>query len=116
MIAERWVGTARCELLDRMLIVNRRHLEQVLTEYLVHFNHHRPHRALAQAAPLRPVLRHVTTPPTCPGRMTRMTYSAPTGFVNVGRMDIGLTPLDKEKVADFFLHASSTRSASKLTE
>jgi putative transposase len=54
-IAERWVGTARRELLDRMLIVNRHHLEQVLTEYLVHFNHHRPHRALGQAAPLRPV-------------------------------------------------------------
>ena len=54
-IAERWVGTTRRELLDRMLIVNRRHLEQVLSEYLVHFNHHRPHRALGQAAPLRPV-------------------------------------------------------------
>src|SRR5919112_4858415 len=44
-IAERWVGTVRRELLDRMLIINRCHLEQVLSEYLVHFNHHRPHRA-----------------------------------------------------------------------
>jgi hypothetical protein len=33
-IAERWIGTVRRELLDRMLIVNRRHLEQVLTEYV----------------------------------------------------------------------------------
>jgi hypothetical protein len=25
-----------------MLIVNRRHLEHVLAEYVTHFNHHRP--------------------------------------------------------------------------
>jgi putative transposase len=52
-IAERWIGTLRRELLDRVLIVNRRHLMAVLTEYVAHFNHHRPHRALNQAAPLR---------------------------------------------------------------
>jgi transposase InsO family protein len=54
-IAERWIGTVRRELLDQMLIVNRRHLTHVLTEYVAHFNHHRPHRALHQAAPLRPL-------------------------------------------------------------
>jgi putative transposase len=54
-IAERWVGTVRRELIDRMLIVNRRHLEHVLAEYVAHFNHHRPHRALHQAALLRPL-------------------------------------------------------------
>jgi transposase InsO family protein len=52
-IAERWIGTIRRELPDRILIINRRHLTAVLTEYMVHFNHHRPHRALNQAAPLR---------------------------------------------------------------
>jgi putative transposase len=45
--------TVRRELLDRILIVNRRHLTAVLTEYAVHFNHHRPHRALHHAAPLK---------------------------------------------------------------
>jgi putative transposase len=54
-IAERWIGTVRRELLDRVLILNRRHLETVLAEYMTHFNHHRPHRALNQAAPLRPL-------------------------------------------------------------
>jgi putative transposase len=54
-IAERWIGTVRRELLDRMLIVNRRHLERVLAEYVTHFNHHRPHRTLDQATPLRPL-------------------------------------------------------------
>jgi putative transposase len=54
-IAERWIGTVRREPLDRMLILNRRHLEAVLAEYVRHFNDHRPHRALDQAAPLRPL-------------------------------------------------------------
>jgi hypothetical protein len=36
-IAERWIGTLRHELLDRILIINRRHLEHVLAEYGTHF-------------------------------------------------------------------------------
>jgi hypothetical protein len=61
-IAERWIGTIRREVLDRVLIVNRRHLEHVLAEYVAHFDAHRPHRALHQAAPLKP-LPHVASPP-----------------------------------------------------
>ena len=52
--AERWVGTVRREVLDRMLIYGRRHLERVLGEYVAHYNLHRPHRALGQASPLAP--------------------------------------------------------------
>jgi putative transposase len=52
-IMERWVGSVRRELLDRILIVSERHLRKVLAEYEVHFNTHRPHRALDQASPLR---------------------------------------------------------------
>jgi putative transposase len=51
-IAERFIGSVRRELLDRILIINRRHAASVLAEYEDYFNH-RPHRALAQAAPLR---------------------------------------------------------------
>src|SRR5581483_9517268 len=36
-IAERWIGTVRRELLDRLLIINRRQLMAVLTEYVAHF-------------------------------------------------------------------------------
>jgi transposase InsO family protein len=49
--AERWIGTARRECLDRMLIFGRRHLERVLDEYVEHYNAHRPHRSLNQRAP-----------------------------------------------------------------
>jgi len=50
--AECFVGTVRRECLDRMLILGRRHLARVLAEYLLRYNEHRPHRALAQLAPL----------------------------------------------------------------
>jgi hypothetical protein len=49
--AERWIGTVRRELLDR-LILGQRHLQNVLAGYLAHDNQHRPHRALGQAPPL----------------------------------------------------------------
>ena len=52
-IAERFVGSVRRELLDKVLIVNTAHARHVLLEYEEHFNVHRPHRALGQAAPLR---------------------------------------------------------------
>jgi transposase InsO family protein len=50
-ICERMVGTLRRELLDRVLIVNERHLRQVISVYLGHFNAARPHRSLGQLAP-----------------------------------------------------------------
>ena len=43
--AERWIGSCRRECLDWMLIVNQRHLEVVLREYCLHYNHQRPHRS-----------------------------------------------------------------------
>jgi putative transposase len=52
--AERWVGTVRREVLDRMLIVGCWQLRSVLAEDADHYNGHRPHRALGQAPPLEP--------------------------------------------------------------
>ena len=53
--AERWVGTVRRELLDRMLIMGRGHLEAALSGDVAHDNGHRPHRSLGQAPPLRAI-------------------------------------------------------------
>ncbi len=50
-VAERWVRTVRNECLDHLLVLGRRHLEQILRAYLAHYNGERPHRALELAAP-----------------------------------------------------------------
>jgi hypothetical protein len=93
-IAERWIGTVRSELLDRMLILNQRQVEAVPAEYVAHFNTHRPHRTLNQAVPLQPLPPPAspsqlrvrrrdrlggTDPRIFPGRITWMTNSASTG-------------------------------------
>ena len=44
--AERWVGSARRECLDWLIIGGRSHLERVLDEYVDHYNSERPHRGL----------------------------------------------------------------------
>jgi transposase InsO family protein len=67
--AERWVGTVRREVLDRMLIFGRRQLEMVLASYVAHDNEHRPHRALGQASPLTAVS---PTTPTADMRVVRV--------------------------------------------
>ncbi|MEU6650903.1 integrase core domain-containing protein [Streptomyces sp. NPDC046900] len=61
-ILERWIRSCRSELLDRTLIWNQTHLVHTLREYETYFNQHRPHRALAGAAPLRPLPEPITDP------------------------------------------------------
>jgi putative transposase len=69
--AERWIRTLRHELLDRTIIWNQRQLEQLLREYIEHYNSHRPHQGLHQRAPNdadnvtpigkhQPIQRHTT--------------------------------------------------------
>ena len=50
--AERFVRTVRQDCLDHLLIVSRRHLQAVLSEYLRHYNHARPHRGLCLDQPI----------------------------------------------------------------
>jgi putative transposase len=49
--AERFVGTARAELTDRILIFGQRHLRTILARYSTHYNGRRPHRALRLQPP-----------------------------------------------------------------
>lgn len=59
-IMERWIRTCRTELLDRTLILNQAHLLHALREFEAFYNHHRTHRALHAAAPLRPLPQPIT--------------------------------------------------------
>jgi putative transposase len=59
-LVERWIQTCRRELLDRILIWNQSHLLHALREYESFYNEHRPHRALEQAAPCRPLPTPIT--------------------------------------------------------
>jgi putative transposase len=79
--AERWVGSVRRELLDRTLVWNRPQLEQLLREYVEHYNTHRPHRTLGQRVPDnpevayrpgRPIRRH----PSCAGLINQYRQAA----------------------------------------
>jgi putative transposase len=66
--AERWVGTVRREVLDRMLILGGGQLRLVLAEFVDHYNVHRPHRALGQLPPVGPGEPAVVVPA---GRVVR---------------------------------------------
>jgi putative transposase len=80
--AERWVATVRRELLDRTLIWKRSQLEELLRDYVEHYNTHRPHRSLGQRAPDnagivdyrsgQPIQRH----PTCGGLINEYRHAA----------------------------------------
>jgi transposase InsO family protein len=50
-IAERFVRTVSTECLDRLLVLNRCHLESVLRVYVDHYDRERPHRALELRPP-----------------------------------------------------------------
>jgi putative transposase len=61
--AERFVRTVTSECLDRLLILNRRHLAHVLRSYVRHYNDHRPHQGISQQIPaaVNEVARHTVT-------------------------------------------------------
>jgi putative transposase len=67
---ERQIGSTRRECLDWLLILNRRHLERVLTVWLEHYNQARPHRGLDLGTPIARSDPVVTSGPvTCDERL-----------------------------------------------
>jgi hypothetical protein len=70
-IAERFVGSIRRELLDRTLVINQHHAATILSPIRGPLQPAPPHRALAQAAPLRTLPEHRQTDTTTPSPTTR---------------------------------------------
>ncbi len=63
--AERWIRSVREECLDRVLVVNERHLRRVLTEYIAYYNHARPHQGIGQQCPVAGEHRLADGPVRC---------------------------------------------------
>ena len=51
-VAERVIGTLRRECLDRLVVVNERHLRAILAEFVRFYNAQRPHRTLRLETPV----------------------------------------------------------------
>jgi putative transposase len=51
---ERLIGTIRRECLDWLIVLNERHLRFVLGEWVLHYNHGRPHASLGPGIPVPP--------------------------------------------------------------
>jgi len=52
-VAERFVGSARREMLNHVLLVDDRHFESLLRKYKVYFNENRPHQGIGQRVPAK---------------------------------------------------------------
>jgi putative transposase len=51
-VAERWVGSVRRDLLDHVIVLNRRHLCRLLKQYVRYYHEDRTHLALGKDSPL----------------------------------------------------------------
>jgi hypothetical protein len=52
-VAERWIRPAREACLDRLIVLDQRHLQYVLAEYIDYYQRARPHQATEQRTPIR---------------------------------------------------------------
>jgi putative transposase len=50
-VAERWVGSCRRDLLDHVIVLNERHLNRLMSSYLLYYHHDRTHLGLAKDTP-----------------------------------------------------------------
>jgi putative transposase len=50
-IAERWVGSVRRDLLDHVIVLNRKHLRRLLNEYVRYYHEDRTHLGLGKDTP-----------------------------------------------------------------
>ena len=50
-VAERWVGTCRCDLLDHVIVLNERHLKRLMNEFVRYYHEDRTHLGLGKQTP-----------------------------------------------------------------
>jgi putative transposase len=50
-IAERWVGNCRRDLLNYVIVLNERHLNRLMSEYIRYYHDERTHLALEKGTP-----------------------------------------------------------------
>jgi len=50
-VAERWVGNCRRDLLDHVIVLNKRHLRRLMKEYVHYYHEDRTHLALSKGTP-----------------------------------------------------------------
>ena len=50
-VAERWIGSIRRDLLNQVIVLNRRHLRRLLNEYVRYYHEDRTHLALGKDTP-----------------------------------------------------------------
>jgi putative transposase len=62
-IAERFVESARHEMLDHVVVLDDRHLARLMGEYKNDFNEARPHQRIGQQIPGKPSLAADLTKP-----------------------------------------------------
>jgi transposase InsO family protein len=63
---ERWIRSVRGECLDKILIINHRHLQRVMCEYVEFYNTARPHQGIEQRIPVqKPGDRQANGPVRC---------------------------------------------------
>ena len=70
-ICERFMGSVRRELLDHILILSESHARRLAKEYVLYFNHVRPHQGIDGQIPIPP------SPPFWSQRVTALCVEFP---------------------------------------
>jgi putative transposase len=62
-VAERWVGSVRRDLLDHVIVLNRKHLRRLLSEYVRYYHEARTHLGLGKDTPCGRVVASLPSNP-----------------------------------------------------
>jgi transposase InsO family protein len=62
-VAERFVGSARREMLDHVILLDNGHLGRLVAKYKQYFNEARPHQGIGQRIPGKPATAADITKP-----------------------------------------------------